>query len=281
MRLLVTGCRGQLGRALESVAAARGHEPFGVDLPELDITDAAAVRAVVAAARPDAIVNCAAFTAVDLAETQEGAALAVNGTAVGHLAESANLAGAVLVQVSTDYVFAGDSSRPYRESDPPAPVSAYGRTKLVGELAAATARRHLIARTAWLFGEGGVNFVEAIRRQLDAGRSELRVVDDQRGSPTYARDLAVGLVELVEHGAEGTFHAVNDGSATWFDFACEIVRVLGARATVEPVTTAAFPRPAPRPGNSVLDTSRLRSALGHGLPSWQDALSRYLLHPAR
>jgi dTDP-4-dehydrorhamnose reductase len=275
VRLLVTGARGQLGRALERAAAVAGYELVGVDLPETDVTDRGAVLELVSRVRPDAIVNCAAFTAVDAAEEREAEALAVNGTAVEHLAAAADAAGALLVQVSTDYVFDGESARPYREDDATRPRTAYGRTKLAGEVAARSARRHLVVRTAWLFGEGH-NFVEAIRRQVVAGKSELRVVDDQTGCPTYAEDLAVALVRLAGLGATGTVHAVNSGTATWYDFAREIVARLGAGVVVSPVPTAEVPRPAPRPRSSVLDTGRLVELLGVPLPPWQDALARYL-----
>ncbi len=275
MRLFVTGSRGQLGRALQRAAAAGGHEVIGRDLPELDITDAGAVRGAVANARPDALINCAAYTAVDAAEAEEGRALAINGTAVECLAAAADSAGARLVQISTDFVFDGVTGRPYREDDPPHPLSAYGRTKLAGERAAALARRHLIVRTAWLFGDGA-NFVRAIRRQLDAGTRTLEVVADQRGCPTYAEDLADAVIALLAAGAEGTVHAVNAGSASWFEFAAEIVRLLGVAADVVPITTAAAARPAARPPFSVLDTSRLRAITGADLPPWPQALARFL-----
>lgn len=274
MKLLVTGSRGQLGRALDRARAGR-HEVVGVDLPELDVTRPQAVRELVAGVRPDVIVNAAAFTAVDDAEAREAEALAVNGAAVAHLAEAADAVGAMLVQVSTDYVFAGDAQRPYREHDEPAPRSAYGRSKLAGERAAATARRHLIVRTAWLYGEGR-NFVTAIRGQLAAGRRELRVVADQTGSPTYAEDLAACVIRLVEVGAAGVVHVTNDGSTTWHSFACEIVRQLGAAVEVVAIGTDEMARPAPRPRYSVLDNGLLVSWLGAPLPRWEDALARYL-----
>jgi dTDP-4-dehydrorhamnose reductase len=275
MRLFVTGSRGQLGRALQRAAAAAGHEYVGYDLPELDITDPAAVYGAVAAARPDALVNCAAFTNVDAAEKQEAVALAVNGTAVANVARAADAAGAILVQLSTDYVFDGKAERPYREGDRANPLSAYGRTKLAGERAAEIVRRHLILRTAWLFGEGS-NFVAAIRRQLDAGQKTLRVVGDQRGCPTFADDLAGALLRLVDGGALGVVHAVNAGEATWCEFAFEILRRLGADAEVVPITTAEAGRAAPRPAYSVLDTSLLRRLTSADLPPWQDALARHL-----
>jgi dTDP-4-dehydrorhamnose reductase len=275
VRLLVTGSRGQLGRALQHAAPKHGHEFLGYDLPELDITDPAGVQAAVAGARPDAVINCAAFTGVDAAEKQEAAALAVNGTAVTNVARATDAAGALLLQLSTDYVFDGKADRPYREGDPAKPISAYGRTKLAGERATELARRHLIVRTAWLFGDGA-NFVASIRRQLDAGAKTLRVVGDQRGCPTYAVDLAEALLRLLEGGAQGVVHAVNAGSATWFEFAREIVHQLGSGAEVVSISTAEAARQAPRPATSVLDTSHLRAILGSDLPPWQDALTRYL-----
>lgn len=275
MKLLLTGSGGQLGRALQRLAPERGHSLVAVDLPGFDITNAESVRDLVAAVRPDAIFNAAAYTAVDAAEADESGAEAVNSTAVRTLAAAADAAGALLVHVSTDYVFGGHGQRPWREDDPVAPESAYGRTKLAGERHAAHARRHIIARTAWLFGEGA-NFVVAIRKQLAAGTHQLRVVADQRGCPTYAVDLGDALLRLLDAGVTGPFHVVNDGETTWHGFATEIVRQLGVEAEVLPVTTAEFPRPAPRPANSVLDTSRLRAVLGAPLPPWQDALHRYL-----
>lgn len=277
--LLVTGSYGQLGRAVLSAAAARGLAPEGRDLDTLDVTDPAAVGDWVAAARPATIVNCAAFTAVDECETREDEARLVNAIAVGHLADACTAAGATLVQISTDYVFGGTASRPYREDDPVSPTGAYGRTKLLGEQAAQRSTRHLIVRTAWLYGRGGRHFVGAIRRQIDSGRRELRVVDDQVGSPTYCDDLAVAILDLVGVGATGTVHAVNDGATSWHGFASEIVRLLAADVEVVPVTSAEFPRPAARPAYSVLDTGRLASLTGRRLPPWRDALARYLEDP--
>ena len=280
MKVLVTGARGQLGRALERAAASADCEFVGADLPELDITNRGAVLEWVASERPDALINGAAFTAVDAAETREREALAVNGAADGYLAEAADAAGAVLVQVSTDYVFDGDADRAYREDDPVNPLSAYGRTKLAGEREAALAHRHLIARTAWLFGEGA-NFVEAILAQIAAGRDELRVVDDQVGCPTWAEDLAAALLALLDRGARRTLHVANAGATSWYGFAQEIVRLSGAPVSVVPVGTAEVPRPARRPRRAVLDTARLAATLGAPLPPWEDALARYLRSPWR
>ena len=274
--LLVTGAHGQLGRAVLERATARGLAAVGHDLDTLDITDAAAVTAALERIRPRALVNCAAWTAVDDCEGDPGLALEVNGTAVGHLAAACAAVGATLVQVSTDYVFSGASARPYREDDPVGPTSAYGRSKLEGERLAQRAPEHLVVRTAWLFGRGGRSFVTAIRGQVEAGTSPLRVVADQRGCPTYCDDLAEAILGLLERRARGTVHAVNSGATTWHGFALEIVHQLGAAAEVRPALTADVPRPAPRPANSVLDTSRLAALLGAPPPTWQDALRRYL-----
>jgi len=274
--LLITGVHGQLGRALEIEAGRRSLSSTGRDVDTLDITDRDAVLAWIEAERPATVVNAAAFTAVDDCEAHEDEALAVNGTAVGHLADACNQVGSRLVQISTDYVFAGDGSRPYLEQDPVNPVSAYGRTKLRGEQAAGTAECHLIVRTAWLCGTGGHNFVEAIKKQVVNGARTLRVVHDQTGCPTFSSDLAAAILDLVDRRTTGIIHAVNSGVTTWFGFASEIVRQLSASVEVTPVASEDFPRPAPRPAYSVLDTGRLTSILGKPLPPWQEALQRYL-----
>lgn len=274
--LLVTGSYGQLGRAVLAEAESRGIPAEGRDLDTLDITDRAAVAKWAETARPRAIVNCAAYTAVDECEEHESLATAVNATAVGHLADACNATDSALIQVSTDYVFDGTASRPYREDDAVAPAGAYGRTKLLGEQSARTADRHLIVRTAWLYGLGGRHFVDAISRQIEGGSNQLRVVADQHGSPTFCDDLAAAVLDLVAREATGVVHAVNTGVTSWHGFAAEIVRQLGAEVEVVPVSTEEFPRPAVRPAYSVLDTSRLEDLIGRGMPGWQRALERYL-----
>jgi len=274
--LLVTGSYGQLGRAVLAAARARAIPVEGRDMDTVDITDPEAVAAWITGVNPRAIINCAAYTAVDDCEEHESEALAVNATAVGHLARAGNATGSTLIQISTDYVFDGSSTRPYREDDPVAPTSAYGRTKLLGEREAQTADRHLIVRTAWLYGLGGRHFVGAIQRQIDAGNRRLRVVADQIGSPTFCDDLAAAILDLTATEASGVVHAVNDGLTSWHGFAAEIVRLAEADAEVIPVSTEEFPRPAPRPAFSGLDTSRLQRLIGRPMPTWQDALARYL-----
>jgi len=275
-KVLITGVHGQLGRALAGVCTKRGVDFEGRDIDTLDVGDAAAVTGWIEGSKPYAVINCAAFTAVDDCESDEHSALRVNGTAVGHIAKACNTVGARLVQISTDYVFAGNSGRPYREDDPVAPISAYGRTKLRGEELAVDARHHLVVRTAWLYGYGGRNFVEAIRGKIDSGASSLKVVADQLGSPTFCDDLAEAVLDLMKADIDGVVHAVNTGETTWHGFAVAIASLLGKDVEVLRVKTGESPRPAPRPAYSVLNTSRLSGALGRSMPPWEDALERYL-----
>lgn len=278
-KVLITGVHGQLGRALAALCEDRGREHEGRDIDTLDIRNPQAVDDWILAAQPSTVINCAAFTAVDDCESNEGRALAANGTAVGYLAAACNRVDARLIQISTDYVFPGTADRPYIEDDPVAPACAYGRTKLRGEQHALDAVRHLVVRTAWLFGHGGHNFVAAIRAQIDGGATRIKVVADQRGCPTYCADLAAAVLDLADSGADGIVHAVNTGDTTWHGLAVAITEHLGADVEVLPVATDEFPRPAPRPAYSVLDTARLESTLERPMPSWQDALARYLDHP--
>jgi len=276
-RLLITGEKGQLGRALARECTKRGIDFSGIDLDTLDMTDTGAVESWVQTHRPDALINCAAFTAVDRCEDMEDEARRVNAGAVASLASACARFGVRLCHVSTDYVFDGSASTPYAEDDPTNPQSAYGRTKLLGEQAAATAPDHLILRTAWLYGLGGKNFVEAIIRQVEGGTEKLRVVDDQVGCPTFCGDLAGAILDLLKSpGARGIFHAVDSGHTSWYGFAREILRLHGSSVELEPVGTDEFPRPAPRPAYSVLDIGRLESALGRKMPHWKEGLARYM-----
>jgi dTDP-4-dehydrorhamnose reductase len=278
-KVLITGVHGQLGRALAAACGDRGLNYEGRDIDTLDIRNPHAVDNWITAAQPSTVVNCAAFTAVDDCETNEGQALTVNGTAVGYLASACDRVGARLVQISTDYVFTGNGDRPYTEEDAVGPVSAYGRTKLRGEEHARSFESNLVVRTAWLYGRDGSNFVETMRGQIDRGAGGLEVVDDQRGCPTFCDDLADAILDLIDAGATGLVHAVNAGDTTWHGFAVEIAHRLGADIDIRPVATKEFPRPAPRPAYSVLDTSRLESILERPMPPWQDALARYLERP--
>jgi len=265
-----------LGTDLRNELAARGEPVIALNRSDLDVTDARLVDAAVAEHAPDVIVNCAAYTKVDLAESEESAANAINGSAVELLAEAANEARALLVQISTDFVFDGAKREPYEVTDPTDPVSAYGRSKLLGEIAARHADRHLIVRTSWLFGVHGPNFVEAIRNQVRKGTNPLRVVADQRGCPTYTPHLARAIIRLVGHDARGIVHYADAGECSWYDFACAIVAESGADVMVNAVTSDEFPRPARRPAYSVLSTARYEHLTGVKPDAWQEGLREYL-----
>lgn len=276
MKWLITGASGMLGTDLLSELSTRGEQVTPLSRGDLDVTDADAVRSAVRRLAPDVIVNCAAYTKVDLAESEESVAHAVNGTAVEHLADAANEAGALLVQVSTDFVFDGSKREPYEPGDATNPLSAYGRSKLLGELAAARATKHLIVRTSWLFGVEGPNFVEAIRNQIRKGTNPLRVVSDQRGRPTYTPHLASAIARLAPV-ATGVVHYADSEECSWFDFARAIAEYSGANVDVIPVSTAEFPRPATRPPYSVLSTRRYEELTGVSPDSWREGLREYLV----
>jgi dTDP-4-dehydrorhamnose reductase len=278
MRLLVLGGGGMLGRAVARDAARLGHDVVVPARSELDITDAAGVARLVAGIAPAAIINCAGWTDVDGAEGAEAQALRVNGDGAGHVAGAAADAGARVVHVSTDYVFDGTKREPWLESDPVAPLQAYGRTKLAGERAVAAAGgEHAIVRAAWLFGAGGTNFVDTILR-LGAERDEVTVVTDQHGGPTWTGHLAPALVELAERrGDVGIFHASGAGECSWYELAVEILHRSGLHSRAVPTTSDRFQRAARRPAYSVLGTE---CEPGIVLPPWQDGLAAYLAERA-
>jgi dTDP-4-dehydrorhamnose reductase len=280
MNVLITGSRGQLGSVLVERYRERGDNVFGYDLPEIDITSSDSVAQSFAVADPDVVINCAAWTAVDAAEEQESAALTVNGEGPRVLAEACAQSGSWLVQVSTDYVFAGDATQPYAEDAPTDPQSAYGRTKLAGEIAVQQVlpEHHYIVRTAWLYGIAGSNFVKTMLN-LERERETISVVDDQRGQPTFAGDLADQIIALVDaRPAAGIFHGTNTGEVSWFEFTQEIFRRIGADPVrVLPVTTAEFPRPAPRPAYSVLGHQKWSDVGMAPMRDWREALGEALL----
>jgi dTDP-4-dehydrorhamnose reductase len=276
-RWLVTGAGGMLGTDLVAALASRGEPVTGLDRASLDVTDAAAVTDAIARGRPDVVVNCAAWTAVDDAEASEDRALAVNGGGAANLAAACAGQGARLVQVSTDYVFAGDARRPYAEDHDPAPRTAYGRTKLAGERAVLgrLPGSGYVVRTAWLYGAHGPSFVRTMIK-LEDQRPTVDVVDDQRGQPTWTADVARQIIALVHSTAvPGIYHATSSGEATWFELAREIFGLLGADpARVRPIPSSALPRPAPRPAYSVLGHG---AWAGPGVPpigEWRTALHR-------
>jgi dTDP-4-dehydrorhamnose reductase len=274
MRLLVTGAAGMLGHDVTAAATRAGHDVTPLSRRELDVTDPAAVRAAIAAARPDAVVNCAAWTDVDGAEAEEAAATAVNGAAAGHVASAAAATGAFCVQLSTDYVFDGTATEPYVESDAPAPLSAYGRSKLAGEHAVAQAApgAHAIVRTSWLFGGHGGNFVATMLR-LARERDAITVVDDQVGCPTFTGHLATALVAIAERRLTGIHHVAGGGSCSWHDLAAAAFAATGAGVELSRGRTAELDRPARRPAYAVLRSERPDTPV---LPPWEDGLHAYL-----
>jgi dTDP-4-dehydrorhamnose reductase len=273
MKVLVTGAGGMLGRDVVLAAGNAGHDVIGFGHAELDIADVATIGKKFDLERPDIVINCAAWTDVDGAEEAEEAAFAVNGAGAGNVAAAAAKVNASVVYISSDYVFDGAKGAPYVETDQPAPLSAYGRTKLAGEEATAAAnKRHFIVRSSWLFGIGGGNFVETMLR-LAADHGEVLVVRDQVGSPTYTWHLAYGLIRLIEGIEFGIHHMAAAGHCSWYDFAREIFEQAKVECKVLSGTTEMMGRPAPRPAFSAL-TSQRRHAIE--LPTWQDGLAGYL-----
>ena len=276
-RWLVTGAGGMLGRDLVTRLDRRGEAVTGLARRDLDVTERTAVSAALRRHRPDVVVNCAAWTAVDDAETSEEQALLTNGNGPANLASSCGAAGARLVQVSTDYVFDGVTARPYAEGDAPAPRSAYGRTKLAGEQAVLALVPDLgyVVRTSWLYGAHGPNFVRTMIR-LERQRPDVDVVDDQRGQPTWTVDVADRIIALLRSGAPaGVYHATSSGETTWFGLAREVFRLLGADpGRVRPTTTAAMARPAPRPAYSVLGHDGWARIGLAPMDEWQRMLGR-------
>jgi dTDP-4-dehydrorhamnose reductase len=269
---VVTGARGQLGSDLLRIKP----DAVGLGRAELDLSDADAVDKVIADIAPSVVINAAAYTAVDAAETDEAGAQAGNVVGPANLAAACARVGARLIHLSTDYVFPGDASTPYEVDSPTGPRSVYGATKLAGERAVLSASRDAyVVRTAWVYGQTGGNFVKTMAK-LEASRDTLSVVDDQRGSPTWSADLARGLVALASSSASpGIYHCTGGGETTWCGFARAIFEELGADPSrVQPTTTDAFPRPAPRPAYSVLSDRAWRAAGLPPMPDWRDALHR-------
>lgn len=273
MQILITGARGMLGQQLTSTLRAAGHEVTATDLPEVDITDPASCAAAVAG--HDWVLNTAAYTAVDAAESNEGLAFTINAVGPAVLARAARAAGARMLHVSTDYVFAGDASSPYAEDSSLAPNSAYGRTKAAGEWAVrAEHPGAVIVRTAWLYGPGGKNIAKTIAR-VAGERETLTFVDDQRGQPTTTADLARFIADLVAADVPaGIYHGTSEGETTWFEFAQAVLEELGMDpARVHPIGTADYPLPAPRPAYSVLGHDRSDAVGVARLPHWRAALA--------
>lgn len=277
MRVLVTGAEGQLGKCIQRAIEGRGDDYLFTDVAELDITNKAAVEAFVADNMVDVIINCAAYTNVEKAEDEEEKAHLLNAVAVGYLAEAAKRNDALLIHISTDYVYMGGCCSMLTEQSNPQPLNAYGRTKWAGEQAVmASGCHYLILRTAWLYSEYGSNFVKTMLR-LTAEREQIRVVSDQLGTPTYAGDLAEAIVRIISERnfREGVYHYTNLGECSWWQFAKEIARLAGNEGClVEPCTTAEYPTKARRPLNTVLDKSKFLKTFGIEIPEWRESLKK-------
>ncbi|WP_205696446.1 dTDP-4-dehydrorhamnose reductase [Conexibacter sp. SYSU D00693] len=269
----MTGAAGMLGHRVVADARARGFGVVGVDVAEADLTDEAAATSLLAEVQPRAVVHCAAWTDVDAAEEREEDARRVNEDASRFVGRAAAAVGARVVAVSTDYVFGGEKDSPWVESDPTAPLGAYGRTKLAGEVALADEQPdHAVARTAWLFGAGGKSFCDTMLR-LGAERDAVQVVTDQVGCPTWTGHLSPALLDLVEVDATGVFHTAGAGRCSWHELTVELFRLAGVDCRVEETTAAAFARPAPRPAWSVMATERPETPR---LPAWEEGVAAFL-----
>lgn len=270
--ILVVGANGMLGQDLMGLLGERGR---GVDLPDIDITDMVSVQQVLTTLRPKVVINCAAYTDVDGCESNTETAMQVNGEGVAFLALVTREIGAKLVQVSTDYVFDGSKGSPYREDDLQQPLNIYGESKLAGELNVDINPDNLLVRTQWLYGLHGKNFVETMLK-LGQEKSELTVVDDQIGSPTWTMDLARGIIALIDKDCRGTYHCANSGHTSWNGFAKAIFDEAGLPVQVLPMTTEQLNRPARRPLYSTLDCSKLVADTGFEPQPWYEALKQYL-----
>lgn len=276
MKILVTGITGQLGHDVMLELEKRGHEAIGASRKECPLTDFEAARAFVEKVHPDAIIHCAAYTAVDQAEDEKDLCMIVNGGATRTLAAAAKAIGAKFIYLSTDYVFPGLGETPYEVDAPKGPTNAYGLSKLAGEEAVQELlEKYFIVRISWVFGVNGKNFVRTMLKLAET-HDTLTVVDDQVGSPTYTKDLARLLVDMAGSEKYGVYHATNEGFCSWADFAKEIFHQAGKNVTVTPVPSSAYPTKATRPKNSRLSKAALDAAGFSRLPTWQDALKRYL-----
>ncbi len=276
MRVLVTGVKGQLGYDVMNELKKRGHTGIGVDIEEMDITDPAACEKVITEANVEAVIHCAAYTAVDAAEDNAELCTRVNGYGTENIASVCEKLNLKMMYISTDYVFDGQGTRPWEPDDERHPLNVYGQSKYEGELAVTNhVKKFFIVRIAWVFGVNGKNFIKTMLR-LGKERGAVSVVSDQIGSPTYTYDLAVLLVDMIETEKYGFYHATNEGLCSWYEFEVEIFRQAGMDVKVTPVSSEEYPAKAKRPFNSRMSKEKLTENGFRKLPSWQDALGRYL-----
>ncbi|MGN0243383.1 MAG: dTDP-4-dehydrorhamnose reductase [Lachnospiraceae bacterium] len=277
MKIMVTGAKGQLGTDVVSESEKRGYEVIGLDVEEMDITKEEQVRNWIQQEKPDCVIHCAAYTQVDAAEEEEERCRAINAVGTGYLAKACKEADCKMIYISTDYVFDGEGMRPWETDDAPAPQNVYGQTKLEGEREViCTLQKYYIVRISWVFGMHGNNFVKTMLR-LGKENKEIKVVNDQVGSPTYTPDLAVLLVDMAETEEYGIYHATNLGLCTWYQFAYKIFELAGMDdVQVLPVTSEEFPAKAKRPHNSRMNKAKLDEKGFVLLPRWEDALERFL-----
>ena len=276
MRVLVTGVKGQLGYDVVKECEKRGIEAIGVDIEEMDITDPEAVQKVIPEIQPDAVIHCAAYTAVDAAEDNVSLCMRINAAGTEHIADVCKRLDIPMMYISTDYVFDGEGTRPWEPDDKRNPLNIYGHSKSEGEIAVERRmKKFFIVRIAWVFGKNGKNFIKTMLR-LGKERGAVSVVDDQIGSPTYTYDLARLLVDMIQTDKYGIYHATNEGLCSWYEFACEIFKQAGLDVKVTPVSSEAFPAKAKRPHNSRMSKEKLTEMGFERMPAWQDAVGRYL-----
>lgn len=278
MKIIVTGSNGQLGTDVAAELRTHGHEVIGADLPETDITDKSQIEKLIAGSNADAVIHCAAFTNVDLAETEKEICERINVDGTSNIAEACKNHGTKLLYISTDYVFSGEGEEPFETDAPKSPCNIYGKSKLDGENAVIrNCDKYFIVRISWVFGENGKNFVKTMLR-LAKEKDSLTVVCDQVGSPTYTKDLSKLLCDMVETERYGIYHATNEGFCSWAEFASRIMELSGAETKIIPIPSSEYKTAATRPANSRLSKKSLDENGFERLPHWEDALGRYLLN---
>ena len=276
MKVLVTGVKGQLGYDVVKDLEKRGHQPIGVDRDEMDLMDNEAIRTFIMDLKPEAIIHCAAYTAVDKAEEEVETCYQINAESVKVISECAKELDVKLIYISTDYVFDGTKEGEYVETDTPNPINVYGASKLKGEQYVQTLlEKYYIVRISWVFGVNGNNFIKTMRC-LGSERDELNIINDQVGSPTYTADLAPLLVDMMETDKYGIYHAMNEETCSWYEFANEIFKQSGIEVKTNPITTDQYPTAAKRPMNSRMSKAKLKANGFNLLPTWQEALAHYL-----